>query len=392
MGRPKNQVKIKEPVKVRIKPLKDGNRSVYLDIYWKGVRKYEYLKLYLIPETTPLAKQENKETLAIAERIKAERIKALRGHGVEDWETVKKGSMLLKSWLDKFCQGGVGVKESSLHPRKMMANAVNKYLSSSHRNQITLEEVDADFCRDFIKFLRSFSNSNYKHGKPEDHVISINTAQSYQGQFSTALSKAVRAEIIPYNPMDKLEASERIQRKEGSKEYLTIEEVQKLMVTDCYRSVVKQAFLFACFTGLRISDIYKITPMHIFKTPDGKGEYIDMEMRKTEKQVVVPLSKEAKKWLPKSKGIDIPYFDLPTTPSVIGRALRKWAEAAGIEKHISFHSSRHTFGTMMLTLGADLYTTSKLMGHSNVQVTEVYAKIVDKKKEEAINLIDNLFQ
>ena len=131
--------------------------------------------------------------------------------------------------------------------------------------------------------------------------------------------------------------------------------------------------------------------MHIFKTADGKGEYIDMEMQKTEKPVIIPLSEEAKRWLPKPRGNDIPFFDIPTTQTVIGRALHKWAEAAGIEKHISFHSSRHTFGTMMLTLGADLFTTSKLMGHSNIQTTEIYAKIVDKKKEEAINLIDGMF-
>ena len=87
-----------------------------------------------------------------------------------------------------------------------------------------------------------------------------------------------------------------------------------------------------------------------------------------------------------------PFFDIPTTQTVIGRALRKWAEAAGVEKHISFHCSRHTFGTMMLTLGADLFTTSKLMGHTNIQTTEIYAKIVDKKKEEAINLIDGMFK
>ena len=116
-----------------------------------------------------------------------------------------------------------------------------------------------------------------------------------------------------------------------------------------------------------------------------------MEMQKTETPVIIPLSEEAKRWLPKSRGNDIPFFDIPTTQTVIGRALRKWAEAAGIEKHISFHCSRHTFGTMMLTLGADLFTTSKLMGHSNIQTTEIYAKIVDKKKEEAINLIDGMF-
>ena len=118
----------------------------------------------------------------------------------------------------------------------------------------------------------------------------------------------------------------------------------------------------------------------------------DMEMQKTEKPVIIPLSEEAKRWLPKPKGITTPFFDIPTTQTVIGRALRKWAEAAGVEKHISFHCSRHTFGTMMLTLGADLFTTSKLMGHTNIQTTEIYAKIVDKKKEEAINLIDGMFK
>ena len=89
MARPKKQVKLKEPIKIRLKPLADGNKSIYLDIYWKGVRKYEYLKLYTIPEVNPLCKEQNKETMALAERIKAERIKALHGHGVQDWETVR---------------------------------------------------------------------------------------------------------------------------------------------------------------------------------------------------------------------------------------------------------------------------------------------------------------
>ena len=56
-----------------------------------------------------------------------------------------------------------------------------------------------------------------------------------------------------------------------------------------------------------------------------------------------------------------------------------------------FHTSRHTFATMMLTLGADLYTTSKLLGHANVKTTQIYAKIVDSKKVEAVNLVDNVF-
>lgn len=89
MARPKKQVKLKEPIKIRLKSLADGNKSIYLDIYYKGVRKYEYLKLYLVPEINPVCKEQNKQTMAFAERIKAERIKALHGHGIQDWETVK---------------------------------------------------------------------------------------------------------------------------------------------------------------------------------------------------------------------------------------------------------------------------------------------------------------
>lgn len=390
MARPKKQVKLKEPIKIRLKSLADGNKSIYLDIYWKGVRKYEYLKLYLIPETNPINKEQNKETMAVAERIKAERIKAIQGHGIQDWDSVKQGAMLLTAWIKKYCEGGVTTKKSSLHCRVEMLHTVEKYLDENKKTFITLEEVDADFCRGYVKFLRNFPNSHIIHGEPRP--ISQNTSSRYLGMFSTCMNNAVRQGIIRNNPVRELEPRERIQPKDGTKEYLTIEELRTLMATDSYRPEIKQAFIFACFTGLRLSDMYRISPMHIFKTPDGKGEYIDMEMKKTEKPVIIPLSEEAKRWLPDPKGFNVPFFDIPTTGTVIGRALRKWAEALGIDKHLSFHCSRHTFGTMMLTLGADLFTTSKLMGHSNIQTTEIYAKIVDKKKEEAINLIDGMFK
>ena len=62
-----------------------------------------------------------------------------------------------------------------------------------------------------------------------------------------------------------------------------------------------------------------------------------------------------------------------------------------LAQHITFHTSRHTFATMMLTLGADLYTVSKLLGHADVKMTQVYAKIINKKKDEAVNLVNGLF-
>lgn len=82
MARPKKQVKLKEPIKIRLKSLADGNKSIYLDIYYKGVRKYEYLKLYLVPEINPVCKEQNKQTMAIAERIKAERTLLLKDFAI----------------------------------------------------------------------------------------------------------------------------------------------------------------------------------------------------------------------------------------------------------------------------------------------------------------------
>ena len=116
-------------------------------------------------------------------------------------------------------------------------------------------------------------------------------------------------------------------------------------------------------------------------------------MQKTKEPIYLPLSPEALKWMPArgDKTPDDHVFDLPS-PAMVNILIKPWAKAAGINKRFTFHCSRHTFGTMMLTLGADLFTTSKLMGHTNIQTTEIYAKIVDKKKEEAINLIDGMFK
>ena len=139
MARPKKQVKLKEPIKIRLKSLADGNKSIYLDIYYKGVRKYEYLKLYLVPEINPVCKEQNKQTMAIAERIKAERIKALHGHGIQDWETVKQGSMLLTTWIKKYCEGGVGIKKSTLHCRVEMLHTVEKYLTRQTKASLRLK-------------------------------------------------------------------------------------------------------------------------------------------------------------------------------------------------------------------------------------------------------------
>jgi site-specific recombinase XerD len=83
---------------------------------------------------------------------------------------------------------------------------------------------------------------------------------------------------------------------------------------------------------------------------------------------------------------------LTITSTTVELLLKEWTDAAGIDKHITYHCSRHTAATLLLTLGANLYVVSKLLGHKSIKMTEVYAKIVDKKKIETMNLVNNMFE
>ena len=167
--------------------------------------------------------------------------------------------------------------------------------------------------------------------------------------------------------------------------------IKVLIDTECPREDVKRAYLFACYCGLRLSDVYALRWKDIVQ--DGEQYRMSTVMQKTTTPIYLPLSRHAVRWLPERNGAEDGlhvFAGLPAEPN-INKVLAKWMATAGINKKITYHTSRHTFATMMLTLGADLYTTSKLLGHANVKTTQIYAKIVDSKKVEAVNLVDNVF-
>ena len=205
------------------------------------------------------------------------------------------------------------------------------------------------------------------------------------------MNKAVRDGIIPQNPFKRLDRREKFHPAPEEREFLTIEELKTLMAVPCTNEQVKKAFIFSCFTGLRLSDVRSLTWEKIHTMPDGETMYVHTVMQKTQKPVNVPLSSMALQYLPERKDPETPVFNLPVSDAAINYHIKKWVKNGEIAKTISFHCSRHTFATMMLTLGADLYTTSKLLGHSNVTTTQIYSKIIDKKKVETVNLVDDLF-
>ena len=386
MAKKKKEIKVKEPVRIREKTLGDGTISLYLDMYHKGNRKKEGLKLYIIPETTPAAKLQNKNTRRLAEQIKAQRILDIQKDGLVDWEKLKKSRITLVSWLEDFVTCEVQLSPSGVISKRNAKVRVEEYLASIGKPDMRLADVDREFCRGFVAFLRTCKSHRGKE------TISDTTARLLMSRVAAAMNKAVVEGLIPNNPFKALESKEKPKITASRREFLTVEELKVLINTPCRCDMVKKAFLFSCFTGLRYSDMRSLLWSEVHTAADGKTRYIEHRQVKTKKTVTIPLSEEALRWMPKQvDGIDRVFHELKVSTSTVEVILKEWMKDCKIDKHITYHCSRHTAATTLLTLGANLYVVSKLMGHSSIQMTEVYAKIVDQKKVETMNLVNNLF-
>lgn len=151
--------------------------------------------------------------------------------------------------------------------------------------------------------------------------------------------------------------------------------------------MIKRAFLFACFTGLRLSDIETLRWEHL-QVVNGVSTIVKIQ-QKTRSEIRIPLNHEARSLLSRSRHREALVFDLPSR-STISACLREWTASAGIDKHLTFHVSRHTFATLLLTAGVEIYTVSKLCGHRDVHTTEIYAHIIDTTLHDGVNRVSTL--
>jgi len=395
MAKQKQTVKLKEPVRIRFKKLSNGNQSIYLDYYTGdvirkenyvgGKRKYEFLKLYLIPERTREDKAKNEATLALAKAIQSKRIVEVQNdaHG---FQNTNKSRVNLLEYLENI--GKESAEQGSRNYARTVLNTV-RALKLFRGDYIAFRDVDKEFLSEFTDYLRQMPKAS-KYGVLKDGGrLSNNSVVSYYGTLRTAINRAYKEGIITVNPTKEFDFASKVRQEPSRREYLTIDELKTLINTECRHEIVKRAFLFSCLCGLRVSDIRKLKWCDLQRS--GGRVRIEITMQKTKEPLYLPISDEALKWLPEHSEAGDSDFIFPLThEGTVNDTLQHWAKVAGITKHISFHVARHTHATMMLTLGADLYTVSKLLGHKNIATTQIYAKIVDKKKEEAIGLIPNL--
>ena len=395
MAKQKQTVKLKEPVRIRFKQLSNGNQSIYLEYYTGdvirkenyvgGKRKYEFLKLYLIPERTREDKAKNEATLALAKAIKSRRIVEVQNdaHG---FQNTNKSRVNLLDYLENI--GKQSAEQGSRNYARTVLNTV-RALRLFRGDYIAFRDVDKEFLSEFTDYLRQMPKASKYGVLKTGGRLSNNSVVSYYGTLRTAINRAYKEGIITVNPTKEFDFASKVRQEPSRREYLTLDELKTLINTECRHEIVKRAFLFSCLCGLRVSDIRKLRWCDLQRS--GGRVRIEITMQKTKEPLYLPISDEALKWLPERGEANGSDFIFPLThEGTVNDTLQHWAKVAGITKHISFHVSRHTHATMMLTLGADLYTVSKLLGHKNIATTQIYAKIVDKKKEEAIGLIPNL--
>mgnify|MGYP003287464036 CR=1 FL=1 len=361
----KKILKTKEPIKIRFKKLANGSKSVYLDYYQDGKRQYHFLKLYLNPQKDPITKAENEKVLEIAKRVKAKIYLQLCDNKGDLKSNFKKDKSLLLDYIKEIADSK---KEST---SKIYMN-VFVWLKR-YDPQMLLAKVDKCFCLGFIAYLQKKDLSN-------------NTIRDYIDKFKACLNVAKRQKKIKENPFDEFLREEMPQREATERAYLTEAEIKDFTKTSISEDV-KNAYLFSCFTGLRFGDIVGLEWGEIVQ--ENGRTYITKRMQKTRQFIKVSLSVSAIKLLPQQRGGTNKVFELPSI-STIDRQLKKSAKQMGINKRLSFHTARHTFATLSITKGADLYHISKLLGHQNMNTTQIYAKIIDQKKDEAVDLLNGI--
>ncbi len=255
-----------------------------------------------------------------------------------------------------------------------------KHLKTFAGKEVNTSNIDADFCYRFAQYLTIKAN------------IKASSAKTYLQKLNAILHEAVSMNYMTYNPMPQIS---KLVPKTLSKEkdYLTVEEVKRLEKAECPHLITKLAFLFSCFTGLRLSDIETLKWSNIHKS---NNLYMLIKTQvKTGSEIRIPLNKQAieilnvlqLKKIANSENVFTMYSRTTTAAD-----LKAWAQRAKINKHITFHVSRVSFVTISISAGINIYVVSKLCGHSNVKTTQIYARMTDRTYIDAIILLDNIFK
>jgi integrase len=372
-------------VALRQKKISKGRKSLYLDFYppiphpeTGDPTRREFLGLYIFEKPkTPIDKQHNSETLKIGESIRQKRENFL--NKPEIYSQYEKEQLRLKELGEQcfveYFQKLAKKRKASNHDN--WVSALN-YLEAFTNGSLKFADLNEKFLEDFKEYLLTA-----KSNRSNKTTLSQNSTVSYFNKVKATLKQAYKDGILQTDLNTKVQP---IKAAETRREYLTIEELNRLVKTPCNNDLLKRAALFSAVTGMAFKEIQNLVWSDIRKSDDN--EYLILTKRqKTQRDNYLPISEQAYSFLGTPGEPTAKVFDGLEYSAYQNKHLAQWIGAAGISKEITFHCFRHTFATLQLSNGTDIYTVSKMLGHKDLKTTQVYAKIVDEAKRKAADKI-----
>ena len=251
---------------------------------------------------------------------------------------------------------------------------LREWIEDKGRKDVPIHAVTEDLFEEFRFYLKK-------------KRFAAKTINRHLCWLSRLMYRAVSQKIIRYNPFE----DATYEKEERKIRFLQKSDVAKLMalkVNDKEAEQARQMFLFSCFTGLAIADMECLKFLHIQTAADGR-RYIRKERQKTKVESIVPLHPIVEEILSrcregqtvKEEGEAL-VFPRGCSRSVMNNKLSTVGLACGIRQRLSFHTARHTFGTLSLSAGIPIESIAKMMGHASISSTQIYAQVTDKKISE----------
>lgn len=363
-------------MRITLRERKKGNRIVlYLDYYQKGFRKTEYLELFLTPEPekgklSRIEIDRNKEIRRLAEQICHQKNIDFAS-GKFSMFDVKKQKALLLPYFEYLLE-----QKNSSTGNNGNWSSMLKHLKEYCHPGYTFENINEQFLLGFKAHLNKAKKSNNLH-------LSQNSKVSYFNKLLAGLKQAKKDGMLNQNVNIEVEGFKQAETHRG---YLTLEELGELAKAECEIPVLKKAFLFSCLTGIRFGDIQKLTWSQIVES-DSIGCYIKFVQSKTKAPENLPISDQALQILGSRDQEDALVFPYLHYSAWTNLKLDTWKNAAGIKRRVTFHMARHTHAVLQLSLGTDIFTVSKMLGHKSLKTTQLYAKVMDSTKRTAAGKI-----
>jgi integrase len=357
-------------VALREKKITNGRKSLYLDFYpavkHPDTGKYtrrEFLGIYVMdrPKTED-DKKINKESKAKGEAIRSKRFLSVQSGDFSFFEQDKYEADFL-TYFETCCSKRYGSNQSNWQ-------SAYKYFHEFTGGTCKMSDVTEVFLEEFKEFLSG-------------QDLSVNSCASYFNKLRAAIKDAFMQKKIAENPLLRVKS---IKAEETMREFLTFEELQKLVKVECDVPMLRQAAIFSSLTGMRWSDIENLTWGQIQHSKID-GYFIRFTQQKTQGMETMPIPEQAVQILGERKDAAAKVLPDMIYSAWYNLRLKQWIMKAGITKEVSFHCFRHTYATLQLAMGTDIYTVSKMLGHKNLKTTQIYAKIVDKLKVQAAKQI-----